>query len=56
MPPDLRATRDRLELEVMTLRDARTELAEEEYFARLEVLLCEIARIYEKVEASGRTR
>jgi hypothetical protein len=45
-PPDLRARRDGLELEVMKLRDARQTLSEEAYFSRLESLLVEMARIY----------
>lgn len=50
MPPELRARRDRLELEVMHLRDARESLPEDEYFDRLEALLYDIARIYERAE------
>jgi len=52
MPPELRARRDQLELQVMALRDARTQLSEEEYFAKLESLLHEIARIYEQTDAA----
>ena len=48
MPPDLRAKRDQLELQVMELRDAKASLSDEEYFARLQPLLREIARIYEQ--------
>ena len=48
MPPQLRAERDRLELEVITLRDAKKSFSEDEYFSRLETLLCEIAKIYEQ--------
>ena len=48
LAPDLRAQRDRLELEVMTLRDARQSLSEEAYYTRLEALLVEMARIYEQ--------
>ncbi len=47
MSPDLRARRDQLELQVMELRDKRALLSDEDYFARLEPLLREIARIYE---------
>ncbi len=50
MPPALRAERDRLELEVMKLRDAKAELPEAQYFSRLEALLREIARIYEQID------
>ncbi len=50
MPPALRAQRDRLELEVMRLRDTREGSSDDEYFARLETLLYEIAKIYEQVD------
>jgi hypothetical protein len=52
MSPDLRARRDELEFQVIKLRDIRGDYSEDEYFARLEPLLREIARIYEKAEAS----
>jgi len=52
MPPALRAERDRLELEVMKLRDAKAELPEAQYFAQLEALLREIAQIYEQIDRS----
>jgi len=45
-PPDLRARRDGLELEVMRLRDIKQTLSEEAYYTRLEALLVEMARIY----------
>jgi len=48
MPPDLRARRDQLELQVMELRDTRAALSDEEYFSKLEPLLREIAQIYEQ--------
>jgi hypothetical protein len=48
MPPELRAKRDRLELEVMALRDSKDKFSEEEYFSKLENLLYDIARIYEQ--------
>jgi len=48
MPPELRARRDQLELQVMALRDAKAQLSKEEYFAKLESLLREIAQIYEQ--------
>ena len=50
IPPDLRARRDQLELEVMRLRDTKAQIDEDAYFARLEVLLSEIARIYSKID------
>jgi hypothetical protein len=50
MPPQLRSERDRLELEVVKLRDMKESLSEAEYFPRLEKLLCEIAQIYEHTD------
>ena len=50
MPPELRAKRDQLELQVMRLRDTRATLSNEAYFAKLETLLREIARIYEQTD------
>ena len=48
MPPELRAKRDRLELEVVKLRDSKDKFSEEEYFSRLENMLYDIAQIYEQ--------
>ncbi len=56
MSADLRAQRDRLELEVMRLRDTRDDLSEADYFVQLETLLCEIARVYEQAEKSKTTK
>ena len=50
MPPDLRAQRDRLELEVIKLRDAKEEFPEDEYFSKLEALLYQITQIYEQTD------
>jgi hypothetical protein len=32
----------------MTLRDSKDKFSEEEYFSRLEKMLCDIAKIYEQ--------
>ncbi len=48
MPSQLRAKRDRLELEVIKLRDSKNKFSEEEYFSRLEKMLYDIAQIYEQ--------
>jgi hypothetical protein len=53
MPAQLRTERDRLELEVIKLRDAKENLAEEEYYNRLEKLLYQIAKIYEQTDKTG---
>ncbi len=53
MPPALRARRDQLELDVMRLRDAKDNLSEDQYFAKLETLLYDIARIYEQADRAA---
>jgi hypothetical protein len=50
LPADLRKRRDELELRVFELRDARERLGAEAYYARLEPLLVELARIYQRAE------
>lgn len=50
MPLQLRAERDKLELEVIKLRELKENLSEEEYFSRLEGLLYKIAQIYEQAD------
>jgi hypothetical protein len=47
IPPAVRARRDELELAVLRLREAKTDLPEEEYYRRLEELLLQLARLYE---------
>ncbi|UCG58663.1 MAG: hypothetical protein JSU70_03945 [Phycisphaerales bacterium] len=56
MPLSLRTRRDRLELEVMRLRDRKETLSEEEYFSKLQVLLHSIAQIYEQTDGAGKSR
>lgn len=51
--PDLRVQRDRLELEVMKLRDAKEDFSEDEYFSKLEALLYQITQIYEQSDQAG---
>jgi len=50
MPPDMRAKRNQLELEVMNLRDTKENFTEEQYFSNLEALLYQIAQIYEQTD------
>jgi hypothetical protein len=52
MPPQLRAERDRLELEVIKLRDAKKNFSEDEYYTKLENLLTQIAQIYEQADGA----
>jgi len=46
MPPELRARRDELELAVARLREAKPNLATDEYYQRLEKLMLELAELY----------
>lgn len=48
LTPEEKQRRDALELEVLTLRDQKASVAEEEYFVKLETLLVELARINAK--------
>jgi hypothetical protein len=48
MPPELRARRDELELAVARLREAKATYPENEYFRRLENLMLELAKVYER--------
>lgn len=52
LTPDLRARRDELELEVITLRGRKEQMAEDAYFAELELLLIQLAELYESAAAS----
>ncbi len=45
LTPESRARRDALELELFRLRDAKSELNEDDYYRQLEVLLLELARL-----------
>ncbi|MBC8097079.1 MAG: hypothetical protein H7Y43_14830 [Akkermansiaceae bacterium] len=47
-----RARRDQMELEVEKLRETRTKSVEAEYLGRLEMLLLEIGRVYERAETN----
>src|SRR5947207_8717116 len=47
LPPPLRAKRDELELAIAELRKDKEKMTEDEYYARLEPLLLEMARLYQ---------
>ncbi|MCA9075636.1 MAG: hypothetical protein KDA93_11430 [Planctomycetaceae bacterium] len=49
-PDDLRSRRDELELEIARLRDRKSEMDEESYYASLEILLVELAQLYEQAD------
>ncbi len=58
LSPEFRRRRDALELEILRLRELKGMLTEEEYYARLEPLLIDLARLYEQAEGeqSGAAR
>jgi hypothetical protein len=56
IPPEVRSRRDRLELAVSALRDRKDAMKEDEYYARLEPLLTELARIYRDAQAVPSSR
>ncbi|WP_199756787.1 hypothetical protein [Tautonia sociabilis] len=51
MPDASRARRDAIEEELAALRDQKETLGEEAYYARIEPLLIELARLYASLEA-----
>jgi hypothetical protein len=53
IPPELRAKRDQLELQVLDLRDNKAKYSEDDYFSKLEPLLREIAQIYQQADKSA---
>jgi hypothetical protein len=55
LSPEMLARRDALEVSIGRLRDAKKELDEETYYAKLEALLLDLARIYEKSSTNSGT-
>jgi hypothetical protein len=53
LSPQIRAKRDALEQSIATLRDKKAKLAEGDYYARLESLMVELARLYKRLEPSS---
>jgi hypothetical protein len=47
LAPEVRARRDRIELEISALRERKAKLSGEKYFAELEKLLLQLAALYE---------
>jgi hypothetical protein len=50
MPADARARRDDLELQIAALRDRKSQLSADAYYAELEPLLVQLATLYEEAE------
>jgi hypothetical protein len=55
MPPDLRARRDEVEVEIEGLRRRKATMPEAEYYAQIEALLIELARLYEQQDAEEKS-
>jgi hypothetical protein len=52
LPADVRKRRDELELTLAGLRDQKDRLGEDEYFARVEKVMVELARLYTATKAA----
>lgn len=52
LPPSIRARRNELELAIAKLRETKAEIPESEYYRKLEVLLLELAQLYEQASSS----
>lgn len=50
MPPDLRQRRDELERKIAALRQQKSQLDEDAYYAQLEPLLVELAKLYRRLD------
>jgi hypothetical protein len=53
IPPEIRQKRNQLELAVAALRDQKEKLAEDDYYARLEPLMIELAKLYRDLPPGG---
>jgi hypothetical protein len=51
IPPETRRRRDQLELAVAALRDKKDKLTEDDFYAQLEKLMLDLARLYRGVQA-----
>jgi hypothetical protein len=52
MPDNIRKKRDALEIKIIRLRENRGELSDDAYYAALEPMLVELAKLYEDAESS----
>jgi hypothetical protein len=59
LPAEVRAKRDELELQLAQLRDRKTSMSEDDYYAAVEKLMLELAKVYEhqpeKAQPQGRS-
>lgn len=55
LPTEIREKRDHLELSIFQWRERKGEMEESDYYAQLEMLFLELARLYEQVEPEKQT-
>lgn len=53
MPPELRARRDALELQISNLREQKPQMDEAAYYGKLLPIMTELAQLYESVEKTS---
>ncbi len=53
LTPEARSKRDEIERQLAQLREEKAKLGEDEYYAQLELLLVELARLYEPFDAAA---
>ena len=53
MPVEMRQKRDELESSIAALRDKKDKLKDDEYYAQLEKLMVELARLYRELQSLG---
>ena len=56
IPAEIRQKRNQLELALAALRDQKDKMSSEDYYARLEPLMVELARLYRDLPASSRRK
>jgi hypothetical protein len=56
LPPQIRAERDALELELASLREQKSSIPEDEYYQQLEALLLQLARLQRDGKAAASQR
>jgi hypothetical protein len=56
MPVEIRQRRDELESSIAALRDQKEKFKDDEYYARLEKLMVELARLYREVRGGAATK
>jgi hypothetical protein len=50
MPAEARRRRDQLELEILKLRDTRGKISDDEYYRKMEPLVLEMSRLYQRAD------